>query len=443
MHALVMTILSMSTLGEFLSTSTKGIGILKLIPEMLSLVMSILIVMLGVRRGFGQVSPKYWLVFGTVVIIIVAGIFSNAEGSGPVLAGARYYLRAIPMFILPAVYQFTEKQLKQQLRLLLAVGLVQVPLACYQRWVIYDAGRFSGDEVYGTLMESGVLSLVLIGVVLVLTGQFLRKRISGKLFVALFFVLLFPTTINETKVTVIVLPVGLLTTLIVAAPRGKRLRILLGGVTMLVVFGAILAPIYDAMNAHYQWKEGRTIEDFFTDQQTMSNYMVQKKGAELGMKREPRRVDALTVPLHYLAKDPVTLAFGLGMGNASHSNLGEAFTGDYNGLWDKFLVTGFTSLVLEIGVFGVSLVFLLYWLIFQDTLAVAKLDTGLMGSIAVGWIGVAAITPLATLYTVIQGYASCSYLFWYFSGLVCARRMQLMLAGQTSPARSPMPRATV
>jgi hypothetical protein len=442
MNALVIATFIMATLGEFLSTSTKGIGLLKLVPEMLSAVVTLVVILLGVRRSFSLVPPKYWLVFGTLVIVIVAGILANEEGSGPILAGARYYLRPIPMFILPAVYQFSDKQLQQQLRALLAIGFLQVPLACYQRWAIFSAGRFSGDDVYGTMMESGILSLVLIGMVLVVTGQFLRKRISGWVFVPLFFFLLIPTMINETKVTVIVLPIGLLTTLVTAAAPGKRMRTFLGGISMLVAFAAIFIPIYDAMNSHSPWKEGRTIEDFFTDQKTMANYMAQKKGAELGMRRDVRRGDAITVPLQYLSKDPVQLAFGLGMGNASHSNLGEGFTGGYNGLFDKFLVTGFTSFLLELGVFGVSLIFLLYWLIYRDTLAVTRLDPGLTGSIAAGWIGVVATIPLATLYTVIQGYASVSYLFWFYSGLIAARRTQLMLAAQESPANGRMPRAT-
>ena len=441
MHALVIVTFLTATLAEFLSTSTKGPGVLKLIPEMLSVLITIGVMLHGVRRGFGLIPARYWTVFGVMVIIIVCGILTNGEGSGPIFAGARYYLRAIPLFILPAVYPFTDKQLKQQLQVLLAVGLFQVPLACYQRWVIYSASRFSGDDVYGTMMESGILSLVLICMALVVTGQFLRKRIGKVPFIILFFLLLVPTTINETKVTVIVLPIGLMTTIIAAAPRGKRLPILLGGMTLLVVFAAILVPVYDFMNEHSHYKQGRNIEDFFTDQKLISAYMAtQKKGAALGMTRDVRRGDAIKVPIRYLSRDPVLLAFGLGMGNASHSNLGEGFTGDYNGLFDKFLITAFTTFLLEIGLFGTSLIFALYWFIFQDTIAVAKADPdGVTGSLAAGWIGVAAIMPIATFYTPIQTYASVAYLFWYFSGVIVARRTRLKLATSQSTENGRLP----
>lgn len=439
MQALVILTFITATLGEFLSTSSKGPGALKLLPEMLSGIIALLVVLLGVRRGFARVAPKYWLVFGVLLVIIICGVLSSGEGSGPVVAGARYYLRAIPLFILPAVYPFSEKQVRQQLGVLLCIGLFQVPLACYQRWVIYAAGRFSGDDVYGTMMESGILSIVMICIALVLTGMYLRKRIALKRFIVLFFFLLLPTTINETKVTVIVLPIGLLTAILAASPPGRRLRIGLGGLAILGAFGAIFVPIYDAMNANSPWKEGRTIEDFFTDQKIMANYMAQKKGAALGMKRDVRRGDAIKVPIDYLSRDPIQLIFGLGMGNASHSNLGESFTGDYNGLFNPFLITAFTVFLLEVGLLGVALIFLLDWLIFRDTLIVAKLDQGVVGAVAAGWVGVVAVIVLATFYSPIQSYASISYLFWFWSGLIASRRTEILQAH--SHATTTLPQA--
>jgi hypothetical protein len=227
---------------------------------------------------------------------------------------------------------------------------------------------------------------------------------------------------------------------VVAAPPGKKMPIAFGGLGLLVAFAAILVPVYDFMNAHSRYKQGRNLEDFFTDQKLMAQYMqTQKRGAALGMTRDVRRGDAIKVPLHYLARDPVHMAFGLGMGNASHSNLGAAFTGEYNGLFDKFLITAFTTFLLEIGLFGVLLIFGLYWFIWQDTLAVAKLDDGFIGALAAGWIGVAAIVPFATFYAPIQTYASISYLFWYFSGVVVARRQALRLKAAQAPVNRRLP----
>jgi len=78
----------------------------------------------------------------------------------------------------------------------------------------------------------------------------------------------------------------------------------------------------------------------------------------------------------------------------------------------------------------------LYWLMFSDCVAVARADEGLTGALAVGWTGVIAIFILATVYNVSYQFPSMSYLYWYFTGAICARRVALKLdhARRTSAA---------
>jgi hypothetical protein len=151
----------------------------------------------------------------------------------------------------------------------------------------------------------------------------------------------------------------------------------------------------------------------------------------VGTTQDVRRADAIRVPLEYLGRDPVRLAFGLGLGNASNSNLGESFVGEYYLLFQKFLITSFSTFLLEIGVLGTAVVFALYWLVFSDALAVARSDSGFVGAMAVGWIGVVAMMTAATFYTHTHVFASISYLYWYFSGMIAARRVQLAVPVQT------------
>src|SRR5580704_6024874 len=105
----------------------------------------------GTRDRFRLVAPKYWLVFGALALVILCGIINNNPGAGPLITGLRFYFRAAPLFFLPA---------------LLALAFIQLPVAVYQRWVIMSAGRYSGDGVQGTLMDSGILSMLLICTVL-------------------------------------------------------------------------------------------------------------------------------------------------------------------------------------------------------------------------------------------------------------------------------------
>jgi hypothetical protein len=244
----------------------------------------------------------------------------------------------------------------------------------------------------------------------------------------LFFLVLFPTTINETKATVILLPVGLLATVIAASPPGKRLKVFFAGTALLGLFAALLFPIYALMNANSPYKDDKSLLDFFTNEKQLGNYVNDKKDIGLGgAKRMVGRGTAIKFPLKYLAKDPVHLAFGLGLGNASHSNLGEQFTGRYYDLFQYFVVSSAAAFLLELGVVGTALVFLLYWLIFTDSLAVAKLDKdGPVGGLAAGWIGVVGVMGLATFYNVSHSYVSVSYLYWYFAGMVVARRGELL-----------------
>jgi hypothetical protein len=426
MQALVLLTFCIATLTDFLTTSPAVPGVLKFAPEMISGVVAALVLLKALRTGLGSVPTKYWFVFGFLSLIIICGIITNSVGSGPILAGMRYYLRAIPLFFLPAVANFTEKDLRQQLRVVLGLALLQVPVAIYQRWVIISQDRFSGDDVRGTVMDSGVLSIFLICVVVVLTAFFMRGQLRKWPFLALFFVVLFPTTINETKATVVFLPIGLLATIIAASAPGKRLKVFLGGMALLGMFAGILFPVYALMNANSPYKDDKSLLDFFTNEKQLGNYIGDKKEVGFGTKRLVGRSTAIKFPLQYLARDPVHLAFGLGLGNASHSNIGENFSGKYYQLFQNFVVSASAAFLLELGIVGTALVFLLYWLLFADALTVARSDSSLTGAIAAGWIGVVCVMGIASFYNVTHAYVSLSFLYWYFAGVVATRRGQLV-----------------
>ncbi|HVW69747.1 MAG TPA: hypothetical protein VHB68_12285 [Steroidobacteraceae bacterium] len=395
----------------------------RFLPEVLSGLIGIRVILNGMGQRFRDVAPKYWLLFASITFMIFCGILSNGVGAGPQIGGLRYSLRALPLFFLPAVVTFTEAQLRQQLQLLLAISIIQLPLAGYQRLTIFQEGRFTGDPVFGTLMLSGVMSLFQIGVVCTLTGLFVRRRITLGRYVMLFLLVLLPTTINETKVTLLLLPIGLLATVIIGAPPGTKQRVALGSVLLMVAFGALFVPIYDYFNTRYN-PYPVTLGDFFGNSKKVETYM--ENGAGVGSRKEAGRVDAIEVPLERLSRDPVKLVFGLGIGNASNSNLGPQFTGEYYGLYGRYTIESSTAaFLLEMGVGGVLLVLVFMALIFGDSLAVAREGTGLTSALAVGWAGITLVTAISLFYLTLHTTESLSYLFFYFSGLVAAARMRL------------------
>ena len=72
-------------------------------------------------------------------------------------------------------------------------------------------------------MLSSMLSIFLICVVAVLMGMYLRKQITGKALAVLFLLLLIPTTINETKGTLVLLPIALGTIFVLDAKPGTEI----------------------------------------------------------------------------------------------------------------------------------------------------------------------------------------------------------------------------
>jgi hypothetical protein len=432
MHFIVMLVIFCVMVVDFIAARDFAPPVLKFLPELLSVLITVYVLFEGVRRGFRNVALKYWLVFGMLVFVILCGTLTNGVGTGPTLAGIRAYLRAVPLFMLPAVYDFTDKQRLQQMKLLLFLGLIQVPITLYQRYIVWSEDRFSGDTVSGTVLHSGTLSVLLICFVLVVAAFGQRKQLNRLLFVGLFFVLLIPTTINETKATVLLLPAGLLTTLVIGSPAGKRLRVAVWAVLLLAAFSAILIPVYDFTQEKNPYK--KELVTFFTDEKQINGYMAAKH-AGVGTTDQVGRGDAIKIPAQYLAHDPVKLAFGLGLGNASHSNFGQAFVGDYYDLFRSFVITSFTVFLLEIGVFGTILVFVLYWFVFSDAVAVARREEGPLGSIAMGWSGIVVVMTISTFYMPTHFFNSLSYLYWYFSGTIAAKREQLLAEERRSAAR--------
>ena len=102
-------------------------------PELLALLATVIVMIAGPRSRFQYVRSVYWLVFGALSLVVVCGAVVNHLDSGPVFAGLRTYLRALPFFFLPAVFEIKERHLRVQLLVLLAFGLLQLPLAWEQR----------------------------------------------------------------------------------------------------------------------------------------------------------------------------------------------------------------------------------------------------------------------------------------------------------------------
>jgi hypothetical protein len=442
MQFLVLALVLASTLASYLVELHVAPAPVKFLPEVLSLLATLCVLALGARERFRLVAAHYWLVFAAGAGVILAGVLANAVSPGTFIGGLRYCIRALPLFFVPAVWDFREDQVRTQLRLILGIALLQLPISLYQRHLVTEQGHWSGDSVYGTLMISSAMSIFLIAAMCVAAGLAVRGRLSKLGFLVVFAALVVPTTINETKSTVLLLPIGLLATLLVGAPAGKRLRVGGSALALFALFAALYIPVYDyyaSLNNPYPY----TVEAFFSNRSTVQDYVDQQ--TDLGSRREAGRWDSLEVPLEAFASDPVRLMFGVGLGNGSPSALGPSFTGQYYVLFGRYTIeTSAAAFIVEMGVLGLALALTLYLLILRDALVVAREDQSLIGALAVGWIGVTLVMVFATFYKAVHLFDSLTFIYSYLSGLVAAQRMRLALAaqGRRQPAtRQPVERA--
>ncbi len=427
MHVLVTVTIIVALSVPFLASLGFAPEVASHLPELMGMIAAGIVVVLGAGNRFKYVRPAYWLVFGALTLLIVCGVIVNSLQPGPLVAGLRQYLRAIPFFLLPAVLLLRDRQLKVQLLVLLVLCVLQLPIAWEQRMSDIARGSPTGDNTFGTLMNAKWLTLFLVSAAAVLTAFFLRRQVRAWVYFPVLAAILVPTMINESKGTIILLPIALLVVFIVGASPGRRLKNSLVAVLVITCFAAVFVPVYD----HFmepRWGE-RSIVDFFSDRDEVTGYL--NRQHDLGTFQPGQRagkVDGIVVSLRELSNDPTTLFFGLGIGNASASALGRQFTGEHHRLYGPLLTNSMVSIMLELGLAGLALVLLLYWLIWRDTLQVAKSDPGIMGTLAIGWTGVVLVMALGIAYHSPHESRAMSVLFWYFSGLVAAHRMRRLHA---------------
>lgn len=418
-------------------------GPAKYVPEILGGVAALCVIALGIRDRFRFVRPAYWVLFGLLVICIAASAVANSLEPGPLFSGIRAYLRAIPWFLVPAVFAFSEKQLRTQLKWLLAISVAQIPIAIEQRIETadnyYGFVAVTGDFTSGMFMYSGPLSIFLVSAACVIVALALKGRLPKWKGFPLALVLLVPTMINETKVTFIIAPLALFVTFQVLSKRGQRLKHAVLATTVLAVFLAAFIPTYDWLQEDRPKERGGndTVTDFFFSNKAES-YL--ETDARIGTTQAVGRVDSARVSVEQTLTNPIRTVFGLGIGNTMESALGPQFSGKYFERYKMFTKeTTFSTFVLELGLLGFGALVGVYWLIFRDAVFVAAHGNPYMSALAAAWVAITPVMGLMLFYSAIHVSVALSFLFWYFSGLIAAERMRLAVsAAAPVPVRAPI-----
>jgi len=403
-----------------------------LIPELLSGI-AMLVVLVRVMGG-GRIAFdwRYGIFLAVLLFTIVFGYTVQDVPDGAMLAGVRAYLKFVPFFLLPAVHRFTPRQLHVQLMLLLAIALAETPLALYQRFVEFGNDMHTGDPVRGTLTSSSALSMFMVAAIGCVVVFFVRGRLKLTALVVLAAWMTVPTTINETKATVLLLPVALLVPALLMPHKDRLLAKLvpIAGIGLLV--GTAFVVTYNMLIQYGEY--GDDLGTFFTSDD-VRYYLY--TGAANTQQPYVGRFDSIELALKYTSQDPLKLAFGYGAGNVSESFLPE-FAGRYA---DYFLRLGVgqtqvTTFLWEIGVVGLLAYLFLFYRVTRDSLTLAR-SSDPMAYLGQTWTVAMIIMTFGLVYKSVFSMNDFGYCFWYFSGVVASRAAVVRQSAANRVAHAP------
>lgn len=407
------------------------------VPELLSgLVFLVFVIHIATTKSL-CLHPKYVFLFFVFSLILLAGIALNSVGTGAIFIGLRYYLKYIPFFLLPVIFDYSDEDIQKQLKFLLILGLLQFPLVFYQKFV---QNNFP-DQVTGTLEVSSVLSFYLVSVLSILFAFYLKKKIAFRYFIFISILLFLPTTLNETKGTIFLLPVSLAVILITANVwRENRAAVVVAVSTVAL----LLVTFFVSYNVLFRKNSDVGLASFFTDpEKGIQLYLYSGKGEEvnpetllnrkekvLGQKSairpetyqgasNIRRLDALILPIHVLSTEPTKLVLGLGMGNVSRSFFA-GLSGEYTDIaMMNNVETSASILMWELGLAGLVAFLLFFYFVYKDSKALS-IRNGLVGIFATGWTGIVAMFILSLPYKNFLVFNVIGFLVMYFSGYIAA-----------------------
>lgn len=387
-----------------------------------------------IRSGTARAVPfGYLVVFLLFLYVTAAGAVLNEVASLTAVAGIRSYFKYVPLFLLPFAFRYTGSDLRFQFAILMALAMLQLPVSFWQRFVD-QRDVFTGDGITGTLTVSSSLSVLLVSLIAVLTALYLRHKITRTAFVVTSLLLFLPCTINETKVTVFLLPIGIGAVVFVLRREIELRTMALTVLTGLLLVGAFVL-VYDQLYA-----QGSGFLDKVTSsRQVLDNYNLTgteatkdalRKG-DVGIVGSVKfirtddthvgRFDSFQVAAKTLFQhDPTLLVFGLGIGNVD-SSIGQG--GAFRAVEEQLAgtTTALAQLLWETGLAG-TLLFLIFLLLVARDSAVLSAATDGWGAFAAGWFGAVLVTIATLPYTSMFQLNEIPCLFAYFAGVVVCRR---------------------
>ncbi len=387
------------------------------VPEVISIFIAFIVCIHLVVHKIIYISMKYVLVMCLLILFSVMSAVMNNVPVHLFVAGFRAHFKHIPFFLLSAIYIIDNRHFKSVLLLLLPLLLLQLPVAILQRFFMYRVQCETGDIVVGTVMSSGILSIMIVSSITVLFSLYLHKSISFKKFCLLGILLFFPSTINETKITLILLPIAIVICIYVYGKHSSMFdwALFFRALGVGIVLAMLFIFIYNT-----RWeKESGGILGFLGNQKVLTEYLYKNEKPKVGA--DIRRFDAFVLTFNSMASDKVSFLFGRGIGSATRSILDPSSENKRLPFmlfhtWEY----GITYLFWEIGLVGVLLYLTLLFFVFSDSLWLSR-SNDLFGIFANAWVSVVFSMFICLFYTNTIFNNALNILFWFFSGTVASR----------------------
>jgi hypothetical protein len=384
-----------------------GIRPMTWIPEIISIILAVSIPFRTAITKESHLPIKYTFLLILYIAHLAIGFLLNDISGWTILSGVRIYAKFIPIFLLPLIFPFTEQNFKKIVFLIFILAMIQLPVVLWQRFIEY-AGKISGDPMGGTLgtHASGILSIFQLIIISFIIAFYFKKEISLPVFLLASAVVFIPITLNETKITFILLPATLIfPALFIKGQRKSIFRIFLVG---LILFGSffVLKSIY---NYFQKQKWGYGIETFVTMPGRLENY-------------SRYRLDPILYSFPNATKELRFFIFGRGAGNVSEG-FTKRLSGKYSNEGKYFGATNvsFTKSIWEIGIFGTVLFFLFPFFIFMDAVGLCKKD-GFIGSFSLGMLTFSVFFSISSFYTKTFDQNIFIYLFFLSAGYIVSRQ---------------------
>ena len=283
--------------------------IIEVIPYLLGFLV-LCVMLIDVARWRRLPIPGKYI----VLLILYLGIFLmsavvNKVDVGDLVGALVRFFGFLPYFMVGALVA-RERRAKRALGVVvLAIALCEVPLAVYQRLVMYSH-LSTGDVVRGSFSSSAVLSLYMLAVSVYLVARVVVGD-GRKTYLLAALLIFFPCTINETKGTVPLLILALGAMALLGVSRRKRFHV----TAVIVPSMAVLLALYSLFYYIY-W--GHNIFTYYAEGGFMSSLdkQVDPREGHQDSRKKVGRVDAVRIAWDELKRNDKIL-FGFGPGNVT------------------------------------------------------------------------------------------------------------------------------